>query len=453
MATDSTPTPSRRFAFDRTLDRAQGAGRITAAWSRALFRAIKLEGLDYRATSLAYTTLVAIVPGLALCFALLKTFGVDEHLEPMLLQLLAPLGDKGPELTQTILRFVRKVNVGVLGFVGLTVLILTIISALGKIEAAFNHIWRVTEARSLSRRASDYVSVVLLGPVLIFSAIGLTASMPGTSTLRRLVGQEPFGLLVLLGSKLLPFLLVIAAFTFVYLYIPNTRVPWRAALFGGTFGGLAWKLAGLVFAQFIANSSSYHAIYSSLVIAILFMLWLDLSWLILLLGGQAARYFQHPHYVQGHSRYPELSNRLKERLGLSLMLLIARRFVRGQPPWTLDELADRLSLPWETVKDTLGVLQAGGLLEMTGRGDESFIPACDLAGISVRDMLRAMREGPEDHALAARAVFTLPEIAALADELEQLVGDKTAEVSLRELALRDGNAAPELEAEDSKNGD
>lgn len=435
----TNPCPDRSplgFRPAPSLGRIQAAGGVALAWGRALFRAVRVEGLDYRATSLAYTTLVAIVPGLALCFSLLKTFGVANQLEPMLLQLLAPLGEKGPELTETILGFVRKVNVGVLGFVGLAVLILITISALGKIEAAFNHIWRVTEARSLSRRASDYLSVVLLGPVLIFSAIGLTASMPGAAALRRLVGREPFGLLFYLGGKLLPFLLIIAAFTFVYLYIPNTRVPWRAALFGGTVGGLAWKLAGLVFARFIADSASYHAIYSSLVIPILFMLWLDLSWLILLLGGQAALYFQHPHYVQGHSRYPELSNRLKERLGLSLMLLIARRFVGGEPPWTLNELAERLSLPWETVKDTLGVLQTGGLLEPTGRGDESFIPARDLAGVSVRDVLRTLRRGPEDEALATHAVFALPEVARLTDELEQLIGDSgAAALSLRDLAL------------------
>lgn len=411
------------------------------AWSRALFRAVRVEGLDYRATSLAYTTLVAIVPGLALCFSLLRTFGVANQLEPMLLQLLAPLGEKGPELTATILSFVKKVNVAVLGFVGLTVLILTLITALGKIEAAFNHIWRVTEPRTLSRRAGDYLSVILLGPVLIFSAIGLTASMPGASAIRRLVSLEPFALLFLLGSKLLPLLLIVAAFTFVYLYIPNTRVPWRAALFGGTLGGLAWKLAGLVFARFIADSASYHAIYSSLVIAILFMLWLDLSWLILLLGGQAALYFQHPHYVQGHSRYPELSNRLKERLGLSLMFLIARRFVRGEPPWTLDGLAERLSLPWETVKDVTQVLHQGGLLEETGRGDESFIPACDLAGITVWQVLRALRTGPDDEALAAEAIFTLPEISGLMDGLEQTVADSgVGGISLRDWVMEQGAA-------------
>jgi membrane protein len=423
--------------ISRTAHRLRTAGTVVATWTRALLRAVGTEGLDYRATSLAYTTLLSIVPGLALSFSLLKTFGVNNLLEPLLLQLLAPLGEKAPELTGTILGFVKRVDVGVLGFVGLVFLIYTIISMLEKIEAAFNHIWRVGEARSFTRRAGDYLSVVLLGPVLIFSAIGLTASMPGAATVRKLVAQEPFGTLFFLGGKLLPFLLIIVAFAFVYLYIPNTRVPWRAALFGGTVGGLLWKLAGLLFARFVAGSASYHAIYSSLVIAILFMFWLNLSWLILLLGGQAAFYFQHPHYVRGHTRFAELSNRMKERLGLTLMVLVAERFVRGEPPWTLDELAERLSLPWETVKDALLVLKAANLVEETGRGDESFIPACDLAGLTLRDVLRGMRTGREDEVLERNAVFALPEIAALADELERAAAEsEAAGVSVREFVLR-----------------
>lgn len=424
---------THRFDPPRITQRIHATGALVFVWCRALLRAVRDEGLDYRATSLAYTSLVAIVPGLALSFSLLKTFGVHNQLEPLLLQMLAPLGDKAPELAGAILDFVKRVNVGLLGFVGLTVLAYTIVSMLGKIEAAFNHIWRVTEARSFTRRASDYLSVVLLGPVLIFSAVGLTASSPTAATVRRLVAQEPFGTLFFLGGKLLPFLLIIAAFTFVYIYIPNTRVPWRAALFGGAVGGLLWKFAGLLFAHFVAGSASYHAIYSSLVIVILFMIWLDLSWLILLLGGQAALYFQHPHYVRGHNRYEDFGNRAKERLGLTLMTLIAGRFVRGETPWTLDELAERLALPWETVKDGLQALQAGGLLMETGRGDESFIPAADLAGLTMGDVLRAMRRGRED---GAEAAFVSAEVAAWADGLERAMAEHPAAgMSVREFVL------------------
>ena len=402
-----------------------------------MYRSIREEGLDYRATSLAYTTLLTIVPGLAFVFALLKTFGVQKHLEPLLLGLLAPLGDKAAVLTDKMIDFITRINVGVLGFMGLLVLIHVSVSMLSKIETAFNHIWRVSQPRSLARRAGDYLSVIVLGPLLMFSAFGLTASMPGAATVRKLIAYEPLGTLFFVAGKLLSVLLVIAAFTFVYLYIPNTRVPWRAALLGGTVGALAWKLAGLLFAHFVATSASYHAIYSSLVIVILFMIWLDLSWLILLLGGQAAMYFQHPYYLVTFDRFEDLGSRTREGLGLSLMALIARRFIEGQSPWSCDALAERLSLPWVTVKEALSLLQAGGLIEEVNESGERFLPARDIDGIRVGEVLSVMRSGQTaGGAQRDAAVGMLPEVNAILTQLEQqAAGSEQARLSLRNLVV------------------
>lgn len=406
-------------------------------WGQALYRSISAEGLDYRATSLAYSTLLTIVPGLALSFSLLKTFGVHRHLEPFLLELLAPLGEKAAVLTGKVLDFVAQINVGVLGFMGLFMLLQVSVSMLSRIETAFNHIWRISASRSWARRAGDYLSVILLGPLLIFSAIGLTATLPGIEAVQRLGAYEPFGTLFYLGGKLLSALLIIAAFTFVYYYIPNTRVPWRAALLGGTLGGLAWKLAGFLFAHFVTTSSSYHAVYSSLVIVILFMVWLDLCWLILLLGGQAAMYFQHPYYLRGFERYQELGSRVREGLGLTLMVLVARRFVRNEPPSTIDALAAQLSLPWVMIKEALGQLREGGLIEETNRPDESFLPARDIAGVTVEDVLKVMRTGRDDPALGKDGPgFMLPEVSRVLLDLEQRTkAAASAKLSLRELAL------------------
>ena len=419
--------------------RLRSALAVTELWTRALFRSIRTEGLDYRATSLAYTTLLTIVPGLALVFSLLKTFGVNKHLEPFLLQLLAPLGEKAPVLTDQILDFVTRINVGVLGSMGLLALIHISVSMLSKIEIAFNHIWRITEPRGLARRAGDYLSVILLGPLLMFTAIGLTASMPGAAVFSRLVAHEPFGTLFFLGGKLLSLGLIIVAFSFVYFYIPNTRVPWRAALLGGTVGGLAWKVAGFVFAHFISTSASYHAIYSSLVIVILFMIWLDLSWLILLVGGQAAMYFQHPQYLLGVERFQELGSRLREGLGLSLMILISRRFVENQPPWSIDELAEQVALPWVTVKDALEELRRGGLIEATSRSVESFLPARDIAGITVVEVLGVMRSGKEDEQSTGQLRCLSGQARQVLAELEQhAIHSHVAQLTLRELALARG---------------
>jgi len=406
-------------------------------WITAAYRSIQAEGLDYRATSLAYSALLTIVPGLALIFSLLKTFGVNRYLEPFLLQLLEPLGDKATVLTDKTLDFVGRINVGVLGFVGLLTLIYVSVSMLSKIETAFNHIWRVTESRSLLRRAGDYISVIMLGPLLMFSAMGLTATMPGAQTLQKLGAHEPFGTLFFLGGKLLSLLLVVAAFTFVYLYIPNTRVSWRAALFGGVVGGLTWKLGGVLFAHFVATSASYHAIYSGLAIVILFLIWLDLSWLILLLGGQAAMYFQHPYFLKGNEGFQELGSRVREGLGLSLMTLIAQRFINNQPAWSIDALAEHAALPWVTIQEALGVLSQGGLIEETHRDDGSFLPARDIAGVTIMDVLRVMRAGRQQQVqLHVEDRCVLPAVAKVMAELERdALHSPSASMSLREFAM------------------
>src|SRR5690606_22233871 len=127
----------------------------------------------------------------------------------------------------------------------------------------------------LSRRFSDYLSVILVGPVLVFSAIGMTASLMSSSLMQRIMGIEPFGSLLAGIAALLPFALILMAFTFVYMFVPNTRVKFSSALVGAATGGILWQLTGLAFAEFAASSTNYDAIYSGFAILVLFMIWLD----------------------------------------------------------------------------------------------------------------------------------------------------------------------------------
>jgi len=209
--------------------------------------------LNLRAMSLVYTTLLSVVPLLAVSFSVLKGFGVHNRIEPLLYNLLTPLGPNGVEITDKIIGFVENVQVGVLGSVGVVLLIYTVIALLQKIEAAFNFVWQIDNLRSLSQRISNYLSVTLVGPVLIFSAIGFTAAVLNTEAAQQLASVEPFGTLVLYGSKLVPYVLVCLAFTLIYIFIPNTHVKFSAALVGGVIAGVLWKISGWGFAAFIAS--------------------------------------------------------------------------------------------------------------------------------------------------------------------------------------------------------
>jgi len=240
--------------------------------------------LNLRAMSLVYTTLLSIVPLLAVSFSVLKGFGVHNQIEPLLMNFLAPLGPRGKELSDNIIGFVENVRVGVLGSLGLLFLLYTVVSLIQKVESSFNYVWQVERLRGLAQRFSSYLSVILIGPVLVFTALGVTATAMNNALVQQLMSVEPFGELLVSFSRLVPYLLVIAAFIFIYMFIPNTRVKFLPAFVGGVVAGILWQSSGWAFATFVASSSNYAAIYSSFAILILLLIWLYLNWLILLLG-------------------------------------------------------------------------------------------------------------------------------------------------------------------------
>ncbi|HKJ77720.1 MAG TPA: YihY/virulence factor BrkB family protein, partial [Gammaproteobacteria bacterium] len=318
--------------------------------------------LSLRATGLVYTTLLALVPALAVSFSVLKGFGVHEKLEPALLGFLQPLGERAPELTERIVHFVENVHVGVLGSLGMALLLYTVVSLLQKIEGAFNRVWRVRHSRSLARRFSDFLSVLLVGPFLVFLALGITASVSSNTLVQTLLAIEPLGTLMVWAGKVMPYLLVIAAFAFVYTYIPNTRVRIRAALMGAAVGGILWQTMGSFFASFIATSGRYTAIYSGFAIVVLFMVWLYLSWLILLLGAQVAFYAQHPELVRPYRPERPAGPRARERAGLEVMYRVVGAYERGEARWTRDHLLSALRMPAGLLEEVVDLLGEQGFL-------------------------------------------------------------------------------------------
>ncbi len=338
-------------------------------WKRRTLRTVRLfivlvrdvvEGdLTLWTMSLVYTTLLSMVPLLALSFSVLKAFGVHNQVRPLLQNLLAPLGDKGQEITTQLLGFVDHMNVGVLGAVGLALLLYTVISLMQKMEEAFNAIWHVTQLRALGERFSRYLSTLLVGPILVFAAIGTTAMAVNSAFMQDLVSIEPLGALVLGVTKLLPYALVIGAFTFFYLFVPNTRVRFLPAFVAGAIGGVLWQTAGWGFAVFVASSTHSAAIYSSFAILVLFLIWLYTSWLVLLIGADIAFYVQNPEYLYAMLGEPRLSNRMGERLAIAVMQKVASHFMRGLPAWTLHQLTQHLAVPMHAVEVVLAALGGG----------------------------------------------------------------------------------------------
>ena len=385
-----------------------------------------------RAMGLVYTTLLSIVPLLAISFSVLKAFGVYNQIRPMLLNFLAPLGEKGVEITERIMQFIQSINSGVLGSVGLALLLYTAVSLVHKVEESCNYIWHVGRGRSIGERFSRYLSALLVGPLLVFSAIGISAAVVGLDVVHDAMQIEAIGWVAYQAGRLLPYALVIGAFTFVYMFIPNTKVRIGPALAGGVVGGIVWQSAGWAFARFAASSTNYSAIYSSFAILILFMLWLYLNWLILLFGSSVAFYVQHPEYLVRKGGELRLSNRMREHLALVMMSLIGRHHMDGAAPWTTEALARELRMPRRAVDEVLLALQSRNILTTSGEEPPGWLPLRDLDKVSAKELLDTVRAAGEDQ-------YMCPDLLPDSDAVRQLMRrcDEATEAALLEVSVKD----------------
>jgi len=359
---------------------------LVAAWE------FRDSGLSIRATSLVYTTLLSMVPFLAVTFSVLKAFGIHQQIEPVLAQGLEPLGEKGVEITQSIIGFVDNLKVGVLGAVGVAGLFYTTYSLIDKIEDAMNSIWRLQQGRPLARKFTDYLSVVLMGPVLVFTAFGLTASAQSHWLIQRILEIQPLGYLVVLATKFLPYIFIGLLFTFLYKFVPYTKVRLRSALVGGITAGVLWQGAGIAFAAFVASSGKYSAVYSSFAVLILFLIWLDVGWLIVLVGAQVAYYHQHPSAYLSRLRWCQNSHVFRERLILSMLRHMTSRYVAEQPPVREEELARLFKVPLSVVEDLIKELIPTRLVVRTSE-PEGLTLGRPPEQVTVLEVLGIIRQG------------------------------------------------------------
>lgn len=343
-----------------------------------------------QAMALAFKTLLSLAPLLAVVFAILKSFGVHNRMEPALAEALAPLGEKGQEITAHLIKFVDQMRVGALGSVGLVTLFITVLSLIGTIEDSFNHIWRVKSPRKLTRKFSDYLSVILVGPVLVFAAVTVTATLHSNAFVQKLMSLEPFGTVILTLLKLVPYVTLWGAFTFVYIFVPNTRVRLKAALVGGLVAAVLWQTVGWGFASFVASSTGYDAIYKSFATLLLFLLWLHVGWVIVLLGAQVAYAYQHLHLYQEDREELARSPAGREQLALHMMFLVGRNFCHGLDPMSVSELANQLSLPAGLVYDFMDMFHRARLV-LPLADEETFVLGRNPETIAIKEILDCVR--------------------------------------------------------------
>lgn len=355
----------------------------------ALMRDLWRGDINLRAMSLVYTSLLSVVPLMAFSFSIFKGLGVHRDLEPLIYEFFRPVGDNATELTARVMGFVDNISSGVLGSLGLAFLLFTVISTIQKIEESLNFVWRVERPRSFARRISEYLSLMVVGPILVVAVLGMTASVGDSTLMNRMESLPVIGDVLAALGRLTPYVVVTAVFTFLYMFIPNTRVHVKCALIGGLVAGILWVMVGAAFAAFVVYSSRLALVYSTFAILVIALIWIYLAWLILMVGSQLSFYVQNPQYLRRGQQEVRMTAALCEQLALNVMYLVGYAFRSGEPGWTTAKMSMRLEVPSALLATVVRSLESAGLLVVTE--DERLMPGRDLSDIDLNQIIDAAR--------------------------------------------------------------
>ncbi len=396
-----------------------------AAWAvRPLQLAVLLaEGflrdqLLLRASALTYVTLLSLIPLLALAFSIVGAIGVSDDLVGIVVRYVAA---GSPEAQTKLLEVVGNVKLGQLGTVGAITLLVTTILAIGNVEQALNEIWGVREQRDYVRRFTDYLAVLVTAPLLLAFAISAGAALRSQTVVQRLLEYDTMASLYQIGLGYVPVLVMAAAFTFLFRFLPNTHVKITSAALGGVLAAVLFSLAQAAYVGLNVGAARYNALIGGAVWLPLLFVWIYFSWAIILIGAELAFAHQNLEHYRREVLGAPPGAAAREAMGLEIALELARAFRDGRKVWTADELARELDVPVRTVRDLCSELITAGIAAPHGTDKEGGYQLGRAAdGVTVLDVLGALRgeldgeDGARIHPSVARILGRIEEGAAKA---------------------------------------
>ena len=386
--------------------------------------------LQIRAGSLTYNTVLAVVPALAMLFAIARGFGFQNLLQNELFRYF-PSQQRALETALTYVdNYLAQASQGVFIGIGLVLLLWTLLTLMSNVEDTFNHVWGITAKRSLRHKFTDYTAIMLLLPLLMLCSAGISIFMSDAV-------QHVFegDLLTPVAHRLLSFTPTVIAwivFTAAYYLVPNTRVNFKAALFAGVLCGTTFQMVQWFFVSGQVYVSKYNAIYGSFAFLPLLLVWLQLSWLITLSGVVLTYAWQNFDRFSYNDKVSDISQAYANDLAVAVLALAAKRFKTRQKPLTADELITAYDLPAPLANDVLARLQRAGMLTAINTDDAkqgvSYQPAFDPDDLTVNTALNALTTvGCANFIVKADTHFgdALKAIATLRQHQQQAVDDVT----------------------------
>ncbi|MFO7868319.1 MAG: YihY/virulence factor BrkB family protein [Bacteroidales bacterium] len=350
-----------------------------------------------KASALTYYSLMSIVPIAAMAFGIAKGFGFDSYLEKYLQKALS----KNQEIFEWIMSFsesmLAKTQGGLIAGIGFVILVWSVIKVLGNVEKSFNQIWYINKQRSFVRKISDYMTIMIFAPILFIISISATNSV--SNYLHDIAQQSEiishlYGI-ISLGLHIIPYSLVWIAFTFLYIIMPNTKVNFPSALLGGVIAGIIFQLVQYFYIKFQIGVSSYNAIYGSFAALPLFLIWLQMSWTIVLLGAEIAYATQNVQNFEHDFDIENLSVSFREKICLLILHTIVTKFKNEESPPTSNDISAELLIPHKIVKHGIVLLLNGSLIHEVKTDNEktfAYSPAVPIETLDIEITLNHLRK-------------------------------------------------------------
>jgi len=349
-----------------------------------------------RASALTLYSLLSIVPVIAMLFGIAKGFGFENMLEQRLLEQ-APKQDA---LVLQLIRFAQNMldstKGEVVAGIGVVVLFWTIIKVIGNIEESFNAIWKIGEGRSASRKFSDYLSLMLLAPVILIASGSIMVFLKTQITwLITVIKLPEFGTwLVINALGLSPLVLMSGLFAFIFIFMPNCKVNFRAGIIAGVVTGILYHLLQWAYLSLQIGVSGYNAIYGSFAALPLFVVWLQTGWMIVLFGCELAFFLQNYENYRTNNRFSNLSFSLKKVIALNISHLIIKNFIQLNDPLTASQIAEKMTIPIAVIRPILSTLIASHIIaDSTHQDDEAvYLPAVDINRLTIAYIINALEQ-------------------------------------------------------------
>ncbi|MBM4347615.1 MAG: YihY family inner membrane protein [Deltaproteobacteria bacterium] len=376
------------------------------------------------ASVLTYYSLLNVVPVVAVAFAISKGFGLEKMIEKQILQM-AEKANWQADITNQILTFshnlLDQAKGGVIAGVGVVLLFWTVISILGKIEGSLNEIWEVKKSRTLVRKFSDYIAIMVFAPVLLVIASSATVLVASQLKviLQKIAFLGVFSSVIFFLLNLLPYVSIWALLTMVYLVMPNTRIPLKAAIVGGISAGTILQLVQWIYIKFQIGAASYGAIYGSFAALPLFLAMLQMSWMIVLFGAEVSHASEYYETFGFQPDYSRVSISAKKRFALKIFHLLTQKFSKGEKALSASQIAEQLEVPVPLVRQLLHELMEVGLVVETvgtAKHEVTFQPGRTIEHLRVKEVLDAY----EHRGLTYDAVFQSDPAEKLSESMKNL---------------------------------